>query len=73
MNPEHIHEGSDGRGPRDVFVNGNQVKGVVYADTRKGLVRCIHQPPKLDKYKQRLITFTLKGDVVVRPTEVNNG
>lgn len=63
----HIHTPDDGRGLRDVFLNGQLIDRVIYADTRKGVVRVIDNPPRLDRYKQRLLWRTLRGTVEVRP------
>jgi hypothetical protein len=39
MADEHIHVPGDGRGARLVYVDGELVKQVVYADTKSGVVR----------------------------------
>lgn len=62
-----IHEPSDGKGARRVLLNGEEIGRVVYADERKGFVRIHDNPPKLDKYKKRIIERTLHGAVVVLP------
>lgn len=64
---KHIHTAGDGRGPRDVFLNGKLIDRVMYADTRAGLVRVTGNPVKLDKFKKRILTRTLRGAVEVRP------
>lgn len=63
---QHIHTGNDGRGTRDVFLNGRLIDRVMYADTRLGFVRVIDDPIRLDKEKKRLLTRTLRGIVEVR-------
>ena len=63
---KHIHTADDGRGPRDVFLNGKFVDLVMYADTRAGIVRVVGNPVKLDKWKKRVLTRTLRGVVEVR-------
>ena len=63
---KHIHTAGDGRGPRDVFFNGKLVDRVMYADTRAGIVRVVGSPVKLDKWKKRVLTRTLRGTVEVR-------
>lgn len=73
MNPDHIHTPHDGRGPRDAFVNGKQVTGVVYADTLNGFVRCVDSPARLNKDRTDVLTHTIKGEVVVKPAELKNG
>ena len=36
MADPNIHTAGDGRGAREVYVNGTLMKRVVYADTRRG-------------------------------------
>lgn len=67
MASPHVHTPMDGRGARHVFLNGNPISRVVYADTRKGKVRIHDDPPKLDKYGKRIIERTLYGVVTVEP------
>jgi hypothetical protein len=63
----HIHTSDDGRGRRDVFLNGKLIERVTYADTRRGIVRVVGNPIKLDKWKKRVLWQTLRGAVVVVP------
>lgn len=63
--PEHIHTPYDGRGIRDVFVDGELVKYVTYADTKRGKVVVYRHPLKLDKYGRRAMTKTIYGRVEV--------
>lgn len=60
-----IHHPEDGRGNRDVFVDGRHIRGAVYVDTRRGLVRAFDIPPRLHKHRKRVITRTLRGLVEV--------
>ncbi len=64
---KHVHTALDGR-PRNrqVFLNGKQIYGVVYADTRRGIVRFVRYPIKLDRWGKRVLTRTLRGVVEVR-------
>lgn len=62
---EHIHTACDGRGARDVFVNGNKVELAVYADTKKGIVRFHPRPARVAKNGQELYTRELRGKVEV--------
>lgn len=64
---DHIHTPNDGRGPRDVFVNGKIVEEVFFADTRRGIVRAYKRPLRLDKWRKRVLSETLHGLVEVRP------
>ena len=65
MKADHIHTTNDGRGQRDVFVNGHLVKGVFFADTRRGIVRAYKYPLRLDKWRKRALFKTLRGTVEV--------
>lgn len=40
---QHIHTPKDGRGLRDVFVDGKLVNLVFFADTKRGIVRALTQ------------------------------
>lgn len=51
--------------PLRVFVNGNQVDGVVFADTGKGMVRYMPRPYRVQKGKDYAYTRTLRGVVTV--------
>ncbi|WP_312910957.1 hypothetical protein [Stutzerimonas nitrititolerans] len=35
---EHFHHWNDGRGVRRVFVNGNEIQRVIWADIKRGLL-----------------------------------
>lgn len=63
---DHIHIPGDGRGPREVLLNGKPLKHVVYANTRDGVVRCHDNPPKVHKHGKRMIERTRRGMVEVR-------
>ena len=63
----HIHTPHDGRGLRRVLVNGRALDGVFYADTKKGLARYYVKPLRLDKYKKRALSRTVRGRVQVEP------
>jgi hypothetical protein len=60
-----IHEAGNGRGQRDVYLNGRPVRSVTYADERRGIVRLTHQPIRIDKYGKRVLTYTIRGRVSV--------
>lgn len=70
MRREHVHVPGDGRGPRQVYVDGRPVMRVVYADTRRGIVRYYDDPPKMDKRRKRIIVRTRRGVVTVEPIPV---
>lgn len=63
---EHIHTWDDGRGLRDVLLDGRVVEFVTFADTRKGKVVVFVHPFRPDKYRKRALTKTLYGEVEVR-------
>ena len=60
-----VHSCDDGRGLRDVFVDGLKIDRVMYADTKRGIVRVTHSPIRLDKHRKRVLTKTLRGHVEV--------
>lgn len=66
MKADHIHTPKDGRGLRDVFVDGKLVERVFFADTRLGIVRAYRYPLRLDKWRKRVLSETLHGVVEVR-------
>ena len=66
VSPE-IHPPSDGRGARNVYVNGSVIANVVLADERRGRVVYYPTPIRLDKHRKRILTKTLRGEVVVKP------
>lgn len=61
----HVHTPDDGRGHRLVFLNGELLERVIYADTRRGFVRVVGDPVKLDKFRKRVLWKTLRGKVEV--------
>lgn len=70
-NPAHVHEANDGRGPRDVYLNGRLIGDVVYANERSGKVRVIARDGRgkfrIHKRGKRVIRRTLRGAVRVVP------
>ena len=63
--PGHIHFPGDGRGLRDVFVDGELVQDVVFADTRRGTVKVFKRPLQVDE-RGRIVRETRYGVVEVR-------
>lgn len=63
--PAHIHTPLDGRGLRDVTLNGKRVRGVVFADTRKGKIVMHDDPVRIHKHRKRAIVRTRYGVVEV--------
>ncbi|APG04953.1 hypothetical protein BJI69_14330 [Luteibacter rhizovicinus DSM 16549] len=66
MADQHIHTPDDGRGHRQVYVNGKPMKRVVYADTRRGIVRYVPEPPRANKRGDGVIERTRRGKVEVK-------
>lgn len=65
MMADHIHMVGDGRGLRRVYVDGREIRKVVYADTKRGIVDAYREPLKLDKHKKRVLTRRHRGKVEV--------
>lgn len=64
----NIHFAGDGLGPRKVFVNGNQIDGVFFADIQRGIVRYHPRPFRAhNRRKGELCERALKGCVEVVP------
>ena len=62
---DHIHTPRDGRGLRDVYVNGNLIDGALWADTRKGIVWFYPSPARIAKGKDYVYARRLRGTVEV--------
>lgn len=58
-----IHKVGDGRNARLVYINGNLVRGVLWADAERGIVQAAVMPLRL--HKGRLVQRTLHGQVTV--------
>ena len=63
---EFVHTCDDGKGNRDIWLNGRLLKYVVFADVRRGKVRVDRYPLRLDKYRKRVLQVTLRGRVEVK-------
>lgn len=59
------HSAQDGKGPREVYVNGELVQRVVWADDARGRVLC-HRYPYVVR-NGTLRRCYLQGKVEVRP------
>ena len=68
-NDPKVHTVDDGRGRRDVYLDGVMVRSCIYANERKGKVRVYDQPFRLHRWCKRVITRTLYGHVRVVPCE----
>lgn len=62
-----IHHSGDRRGPRKVFVNGNEIDNVIFADTEKGIVEFVPLPARVKKNSDTVYTRKLRGSVTVEP------
>lgn len=51
--------------PVRVFVNGNEVRKAVFADTQRGVVRYYPEPVRIKRGTDELYTRTLRGQVTV--------
>jgi hypothetical protein len=63
----YTHTPFDGRGRRDVFVDGVKVHDAIKADTMRGIVWFCERPFRIDEQTKRVITKTIRGVVTVRP------
>ncbi|VFT20944.1 Uncharacterised protein [Klebsiella pneumoniae] len=54
QNPD-VHYAGDGLGPRDVFVNGNPIRHVVYANQAKGVVEFAPLPLRVKRAMAKFI------------------
>lgn len=62
----HIHRPDDRRGPRDVYLDGEALSRVFYADTAKGFVRMYHSPIRVNRRKEEIRWLKRKGRVEVK-------
>lgn len=65
MKKPHIHTPNDGRGWRDVYLDGKLIDRVIFADEKRGIVHVVHNPLRIDKYKKKVRFKVLHGSVVV--------
>ena len=63
---KYVHTPYDGRGTnRDVLLNGNKIDCVIYADEKRGIVRVLRSPIRLDKWRKLVLWRTFRGRVEV--------
>lgn len=67
MSDETIHTPNDGRGAREVYVNGRLMHRVTFADTRRGIVRFHKFGARLTRKHDGIVETTRRGKVVVKP------
>lgn len=61
------HSAADGRGPRAVFLDGERIERVVWADERRGIVKQYDNPLRLNRRRNCAIARVRRGHVEVRP------
>lgn len=67
---EHsIQHPGDGRGPRRVYVNGNEISNVLWADVAAGVIAYAPQPVRLHRLRDEIYTRKLRGVITVVPME----
>lgn len=67
---DHIHTPGDGRGRRRVFMNGNEVDHIIWADTKRGVLIYSLQPFRLHKNRRdEFYSRKLRGAVTVKAME----
>lgn len=68
-----FHSANDGKGNRQVYVNGNPIKRVLWANEEQGLVCYFPYPLKINRRKANIYTRLLKGKVRVEMTDGMEG
>lgn len=65
-----FHSVGDGKGRRRIYVNGNLINHVIWANEEQGLICYLPHPFKVNKKKDQVYTRLLRGSVRV---EMING
>lgn len=60
-----VHTPGDGRGQRQVYLDGQRVGRVVYANTRTGVIRAHHDPVKFCPRREVARSYKRRGIVHV--------
>lgn len=60
-----IHTPGDGRGQRQVYLDGEPVYMCVYANTRTGVIRAYHDPVKVCPRREVVRSYKRRGNVRV--------
>lgn len=63
---KHIHRPGDGRGLRDVYLDGKLVQKVFFADTQRGIVDAYRYPLRLNKHRKQALSYRRRGNVRVQ-------
>lgn len=64
MADPYVHTPDDGRGQREVRCNGVLLSRVMYADTRRGIVRFASYPVRVNR-RGEIVTTTRRGKITV--------
>lgn len=64
---EHVHFWDDGRGQREVFIDGVKARGVIWCDTKAGIA-VVHDCPLKSSDGETADFHPVWGEVVVVPT-----
>lgn len=67
-----FHSCNDDKGRRKVFVNGNPINNVFWANEERGLVCFAPLPVQINKRKGEIYTRLLRGKVEVQPWPVSS-
>lgn len=70
---DHVHTVDDGRGARDVYLDGFKVNHVTFADTQLGLVVAYCEPVEIIPGTDCIDSHYAWGDVRVEPKLVDVG
>ena len=64
---EHVHTVDDGRGAREVYLDGVKVQDAFFADTQLGLVVAYCEPVEIIPGTDRIDSYHAWGEVRVEP------
>lgn len=62
------HSAHDGKGWRDVYVDGVKLDHCYWADDTRGVAKCLRYPFQVDQPRRRMKTCVHRGKVEVRPS-----
>ena len=61
----NFHYVGDGRGQRNVFVNGNKIKNCLWADIDRGVVAFCPRPSGRIKKRGEIYSRKLRGKIII--------
>jgi hypothetical protein len=64
---DHVHTVDDGRGVREVYLDGAKVDDVIFADTQLGLIVAYSDPLEVIPGTDFIDSYHAWGDVRVEP------